>query len=154
MKGSVYDLFTLPIIVLFMVSLVFLTYLVVNTTADATVGVLTDQSYLTNGLNSMKIFDGGVLFILIIAGVVAILFSLLIEPHPILLIVGIIMIFISVFFSMQLSNAFYDIQANPVFADVTPEFSISIWTMQHLPYLIMVIGILLVLAMIYKYGER
>jgi hypothetical protein len=137
-----------------MVSLVFLTYLVVNTTADATVGVLTDQSYLTNGLNSMKIFDGGVLFILIIAGVVAILFSLLIEPHPILLIVGIIMIFISVFFSMQLSNAFYDIQANPVFADVTPEFSISIWTMQHLPYLIMVIGILLVLAMIYKYGER
>ena len=117
--------------------------------------ILEDQSH--GGLNSTRLqanadvtydlLDFMVMFVYIGTTISALIGAILIRSHPAFFFISIIIMMITVFVSVTLSNTWDTLITNPNLADAQAQFTIANFVLGNLPMLILVAVILLAIVL-------
>lgn len=88
-----------------------------------------------------NILDGIILFTAIIAWLLAMVASFLIDSHPLFFAISIIIIVVLIFVGVNLTNAYEDISTDNEISSIVDDFPLSNYLLTHLHYYLIAIAI-------------
>lgn len=102
-------------------------------------------------LNTGRLFDYAffTIFIMLIIG--TLLMAYMTEFSPAYVVLFIIVLIIGIFISIQLANAWFEIESASAFSDVQGHYGMTNYILKNLPSMIIIIGILVGVVMYGKY---
>lgn len=95
----------------------------------------------SNDLSENNMLDYAFLALLVILTIFIFLLAYLNDFSPAFLILFIIVLIIATLIAVGLANAYYEFEMAPQFSEITADFPMQNYIMQHLPYYIFIIGI-------------
>lgn len=155
-KANIFFDVTLFILVLFVFGLVaiFSTKLLhgFNTSIQQT-STLGNQSsvYLNNVDGYMGgFFDNLFVFFLVLLWVATIIFSFLIDNHPVFFIIALFLLIITVFIGFLMGNVFNDITTNTDLTDDISSFTLTTWVFNNMGLVTLIVGASVIIALYVK----
>jgi len=85
-------------------------------------------------------FDGIFIFALVLLWVFLLVTSFLIDTHPVFFVVTILLLFVTFFVGMAVSNAYQEFTTDASFSSYAAAFPMTGWVMEHLLIVIIIIG--------------
>lgn len=107
---------------------------------------LTQSGYALDALSSGFILIAGMLF------VGAAIAAYFLREHPVFAIFSVLLLFIMIIIAGIFSNAFESFSSSPEFANQTATYTGIISVMNYLPYIVLVFGSIIIIAMFAKGG--
>ncbi len=105
----------------------------------------------TNDLTENHILDYAFLGILSVLTIALFLLAYMNDFSPAFLILFIIVLVIAVLVAVSLGNAYYEIETSTHFVNASADFPMQNYIMQHLPYYILIIGVVLSIVIYAKW---
>jgi hypothetical protein len=112
-----------------------------------------EQKILQKGETVYKVLLGAIPFIIISSGIGAVVLAFLIPAHPVFLPISIIALGMFVLLSVVFSNILWEFLNSVVIIDIANKFPLLVSIVQYLPYIIGVIGTILIIVMYSKSGS-
>jgi hypothetical protein len=156
MKGSILDLAGIILLLAGMVIggfLVFKFYTAFEEKYSEMPLSETEQKILQKGETFYNVLIGAIPFVIIGSGIGAIVLAFLIPAHPIFLPISIIALGMFVFLSVVFSNILWEFLNSAVIIDIANKFPLLVSVVQYMPYIIGVIGTILIIVMYSKSGS-
>jgi hypothetical protein len=112
-----------------------------------------EQKIIEKGETVYKVLLGAIPFIIIGSGIGAIVLAFLIPAHPVFLPISIVALGMFVLLSVAFSNILWEFLNSLVIIDIANRFPLLVSIVQYFPYIIGVIGAILIIVMYSKSGS-
>ena len=152
MKGTVSDLLVIMLTAIILVTTLSIIYFVGTKTKEVFQQSGFETTYIEKSTGGLGILVNGIPFITIILGIVAIVLAFQIPAHPIFAPVSFFILALYVILSTFFSNIFYNLSNNTILTPVFNEFPLVAYLFQYLPYIIAIIGIIIIIVQYSKVG--
>lgn len=152
MKGSVLDVVGAVTLVFFFSMMAIVGWIVLDgiETSSSYTDLGGNTTFLEQGKAAQQVWDWGILFILFGAMAFAIITAYMVDTHPALFVIGLIVFMIVLLITVVVSNTFYQFYNTAEISTAANEFPMMIYVMDHLVEIMMVFGFVL---MIVLYGK-
>lgn len=162
MKGSVFDAFTIGVIMFAFGVIVLVGGTILQGVEDAVVNQtirqtmangqvqniqLLNQTFLDSGQAAFNQFDTLMTFILIGLIATSVVLAFLIPTHPVMIVPSIFVLLISVIVAAQLTNAYNTIATQSSLVAQANNMPITAQIMSNLPFIVLAIGAIIMIAM-------
>ncbi|MEM5853890.1 MAG: hypothetical protein QW228_05975 [Candidatus Aenigmatarchaeota archaeon] len=154
MKGTVSDLLIIMLVVLILATTFGILYFISQKLNEGMSSVLPNyalekQEKATIGLG---ILFNSLPFLTIILGITSIILAFQIPAHPIFAPISIFILALYILLSTVFSNIFYNLGSNTILTSVFNQFPLVVYIMQYLPYVIAILGVLIIIVQYSKVG--
>ena len=109
-----------------------------------------NTSYIDSGKNAIGVFDYGLAFILFGTMAFVLLAASLIDTHPALFPMGLIILMIIIIAAVAVSNANYELSRSEQMSDAADALPMLVYVMDNLPLILIVYGAILLIVL---YGK-
>lgn len=155
MKGSIFDLvMIIPIIFAIGITVIFSHYIL--TEWDAQYDQPRSETFnqtITRGKEALATFDYSIVFVAVSLSLIVVIFSFLVNSHPIFFVFSFLALSIFVVLSVLFSNIFGEIIAQSMLVPSANQFPILVLFLQNLPKISLLMGALIAIAM-YAKGSK
>ena len=151
-KGIAIELFTILIVLFVLIISVMFTFQFVKQFQSNE--IVTSSGLNMNitqyGVDAIKSFDSIIIFLLIVFTIWVIVASFYIQTNPIFFVIGVLGLIPIIIMSGYLSNMYNSFVDTGNFNDFTQNFTTIPSLMERLPYFILIIGVLIIIALYAK----
>lgn len=152
MKGSVFDLLIIIIMVFVFAIIAILSLTVINSAETALEPILdTEAQYqITRGVTFLQNLDYAIVFLLFGSFVAVVIGSYIIDSHPIFLVISFLFLVFIILIGAQVTNIYVEFtQATPL-VEAAAEFPLTLYTFQNLPLIAGVFGFIILIVLYAK----
>jgi len=98
----------------------------------------------------VDVWDGIFGFMLVGLSIAAVIGAYMVDTHPVFMVLSLIVLAAFIIVSATMSNAYYEVESNSAFSTFAEDFKIMHYITNHLPYYVVVEGILITVALFAK----